>query len=333
MSKVWILTSSFGSGHRSAAKYIGRDLANKGYDVVIDDVVELCFGSFSKYVFWIFENVICKIEFLYKFLNGFGRRSKKFKRCERIFRRYAEVRPDFVVTTWAGCSRILKDVDCDVYVWITDFGVHEGWLCPIAKGYVVMSDFSKDRLCNFGVDESKVFVKGLPISDMFYFRKRVDDVKRVVVMGGGLGIMPWVYDFLKGFSNVDNVEISVLTGKNVALAESIEGRFSCVKFVGFSDRPYEFLGNADLVITKAGGISLYECISCLAPVLIVGSNFCQESENIEFVLKNGFGALSSYDDLYDLAVRYLFDDVWIDDVRQRMFLFGDSVDNGGLFDF
>ena len=46
---------------------------------------------------------------------------------------------------------------------------------------------------------------------------------------------------------------------------------------------------SDLIVTKAGGLSVYECIAIQKPIVFMHSIYGQETHNVEFVLRNGLG--------------------------------------------
>ena len=49
------------------------------------------------------------------------------------------------------------------------------------------------------------------------------------------------------------------------------------------------MGESDLYIGKAGGITLAECFSMNLPVILYEVLPMQETSNLDFTLKNGFG--------------------------------------------
>ena len=66
-------------------------------------------------------------------------------------------------------------------------------------------------------------------------------------------------DFYQQLDKLPGVKTTIITGNNRPLYEQLQGRFSSIQVVGYTDKVYEYMGCAD-VVTKPGGITLFETI-------------------------------------------------------------------------
>ena len=130
---IWILTSNFGNGHRSAAEALAESYRRSGHTVVVSDIVQLLYPRQAALIYRFFSQVICRHSRLYNFLNRFGRGTYEDPKTPPVLQKALDcIRPDLIVTTWSGCGRKLGKVPVPVHVCITDLGVHTGWIYPPA---------------------------------------------------------------------------------------------------------------------------------------------------------------------------------------------------------
>lgn len=120
-------------------------------------------------------------------------------------------------------------------------------------------------------------------------------------MGGGLGIMPELNDILCTLHEMPGVKTTVITGKNQKLYETWKGCYDDIEVHGYVDQIGEFMRKADLVITKAGGITLFEILHSQVPMFIIRPFLEQEIVNARYAQKKGFARVV-WDKKEDFAV-------------------------------
>ena len=133
----------------------------------------------------------------------------------------------------------------------------------------------------------------------------------VLVVGGGES-MPKGEEILQNLLKLElNFNLIFVCGRNVKLMENCQeivkkweknnlsrndsqskleiGNHGKVEIFGFTQKLYEFINIADLVVCKAGPATILECVSQQKPVII--SHFIWEKEigNRNFILQNGLG--------------------------------------------
>ena len=74
----------------------------------------------------------------------------------------------------------------------------------------------KARLVREGIPAGSVFVTGIPVKERFTEVKRAETGrrKRVLLMGGGLGLISSADGLMDALSGMDDVDVTVITGKN-----------------------------------------------------------------------------------------------------------------------
>lgn len=291
--KIWILTSGFGSGHSSAAKALEEEFQSKGHTVVISDIVQLLYPKTAKLIYTVFSRVICRHSWLYNALNQFGRGAYHDpKTPSSLEKELARIGPDMIVTTWSGCGRKLGQLNIPVHVCITDVGVHTGWLYPHAASYWAATTEVAEQLTNLGISPEMVHVRGIPVREEFHHlpeKTAMHKTKHLLIMGGGLGILPWLDVLLQGLADLPNVKITVVVGKNQHLYRKLTQEYPHVQTVGFVNNIDHYLAQADFLISKPGGISLFESIYAATPYIAMCPAYAHELENAAFIEKKEIG--------------------------------------------
>jgi processive 1,2-diacylglycerol beta-glucosyltransferase/1,2-diacylglycerol 3-beta-galactosyltransferase len=115
-----------------------------------------------------------------------------------------------------------------------------------------------------------------------------------LIAGGGEGL-PRGEQVLEAVLSAGlSVQIAMVCGKNrvqFEQAQHIANRHPEAKVTvyGFVDFMYQLMNCADLVITKAGPATIFECLLLSKPVLLSQRLFGQEQGNVGYVVRKGFG--------------------------------------------
>ena len=291
--KIWILTSGFGSGHRSAAEALAEAERSKGHTVVVSDIVELLYPRQAKLIYAFFRRVICKNSWVYNFLNQFGRKEYETATISpNLQKEMDRICPDQIITTWSGCGRKLGKVPVPVHVCITDLGVHTGWLYPYATSYWVATREVAEKLKGMNIADEKIQIRGIPVREKFRClpqKSVLHKTKQLLIMGGGLGIIPWLDEFLQESKGMPDVRITVIAGKNHSLYKRLIRVYPWVHTVGFVQNIDQYLAQADLVLSKPGGISIFESIYAATPYIAMYPAYEHELENADFIERERIG--------------------------------------------
>lgn len=288
--KIWIVTSKFGQGHLSVAQALKEDFEDQGHDVIISDLLAIKYPTTSKVIYSTFNKIICKSKHIYNFAAALGQHTSKDTSHKNVYKALDQIKPDIIISTWSACAREFSDTTVPIYTCITDIGVHDGWLDDKVTGYFVASQATKEALEDKGVESQKIIVSGIPVKKCFSSAvKKKGKKKKILIMGGGLGLMSWLDQTLNQLVQMDNVEVTVITGNNKKLCDKLKKSHASIHVMGFTDRIHDYMAEADLILSKPGGVSLFESINVETPFIAIYPQYVHEKVNASFIADQGIG--------------------------------------------
>ena len=110
---------------------------------------------------------------------------------------------------------------------------------------------------------------------------------------GGRGLLPKRDSFYEALDALPGVHTTIITGNNRKLYDRLAGKYAHIEVLGFTDRVYDYMARADLVLTKPGGITLFETIFSELPILAWEPFLEQEKNNARFLVKRGLGRVAA----------------------------------------
>lgn len=119
--------------------------------------------------------------------------------------------------------------------------------------------------------------------------KSAGQKKRLLVMGGGLGMIPSDLSFYRQLGRMKDVETIVVAGRNESMRKKIASSDCGVTVLGYVEGISELMRSADLMLTKPGGITLFEALHAGTPLLTFSPFLEQEKRNAAFLAREGLG--------------------------------------------
>jgi processive 1,2-diacylglycerol beta-glucosyltransferase len=180
---------------------------------------------------------------------------------------------------------------------ITDYAAHAVWAEPGADAYCAPDGRACRDLIEHGVSPGLVFATGIPVRSAFADAPPVQCPNdggplRVLVTSGGFGVGP-VTRVLRSFAGVPDVALTVVCGHNphlVRRVRRVSERFGLdARIIGFERQMPDRVAEADVVVTKPGGLTVSECLAAGRPLVLVGAGPGQESLNQAWVIEQGAG--------------------------------------------
>ena len=113
---------------------------------------------------------------------------------------------------------------------------------------------------------------------------------RILVMGGGLGLasdQEKLDQLLASAVRRCNAEVTVVCGSNAERKAELEREHPEFRTLGFTDEVDSLMRETDLLITKPGGITLFEAIETGTPLLFIEPELSQEVYNARFAERHG----------------------------------------------
>lgn len=303
---ILVLTCKLGMGHYSAASTLVEDLKKEFPDsnICLKDLIDETLPKLSDTVYDTYSLFVNKGSKIYNML--YKKTETKEKHLKIPFENHFlaglhqliyETKADAVISTLSFCSQLVSEYK-DRYrknipfaTCVTDVTAHKGWINPNTDLYLVASEFTKQGLLQKGVDESMIYVIGMPVKEQFkkIHRASLGKEKHLLIMGGGLGLMPKDKTFYKEINQIPNVKTTVIAGSNTSLYNKLHGKYENIEVIGYTDKVYEYMQWADLIVSKPGGVTLFETIYSELPILVLCPFLEQETKNARFIEQFGLG--------------------------------------------
>jgi processive 1,2-diacylglycerol beta-glucosyltransferase len=302
-----ILTGRFGMGHISAAEAVRQEILtwDPEASVYIVDVIDYIFPRINTLIYKSFNFMVGKCAYVYNILNDIAAKHNgvplKKKAAKKVSALLDMYRPERIIATLPACSQYisaykeLTGTDIPLYTCVTDLTVHEEWLAPKTDLYFVGAECTKREMVAKGVLPEKIVVSGIPVRQDFKSAAdilKTDDRKEVLIMGGGLGLIPQADDLLQTLCQIQDIHVTVITGKNTSLLQKVQDRFPEIEAVGYTEYVPNYMRRADLLVTKSGGITTFEALHCGTPLYIIKPFLMQEVGNALYIEQQEIGRVA-----------------------------------------
>jgi len=335
---VLIFSASFGAGHVRAAEAIMEELRAKEDNVKI---THLDFGAFlsktfnsfikSTYIelikytpklwgkFYYRTSKIPPDSYFQRFLNGLGRRE--------FLKLINSLKPDLVICTYPTVAGVLAQqrlkgiLNVPLVTVVTDYAVHSQWIHSGVDLYIVGCESVYDGLVARGINPSSIRITGIPVSPKFELKLNRQEILKqlhlrpqlptVLVMGGAYGVLggaKWICKVL--VESAFPVQTIIVCGQDEKLYKALDpvianGQNPVARF-GFVKNVEELMSAADMIITKAGGLTVSEALTKRVPLVIFRPIPGQEEENASYLEAIGAGRTAkNEDDLQEIIFALL----------------------------
>ncbi|WP_024821207.1 MULTISPECIES: MGDG synthase family glycosyltransferase [Aminobacterium] len=317
MRPVHLVYVSAGGGHRAAARAVQEELDARKIPNVMMDLLDfssdLFKWSYSDVYAFVSEHahIACKV--MYELTDQDREESAVLRLLEKInmenvkkFMRYlTENQPDVCVGTHFFPLSVLSHMKEQglyrgkIYGIVTDYGLHRMWISQFVDSYFVGGASVKEDLLQAGIPEHKIIMSGIPVMKRYgelYHRDRQfyksNEFSILFVASSVPNSL--VLDILEGvIESGMSLSLSVVAGRNEDLIEQLERITipSRVKFqlLGFVENLYDYMAEADVMITKPGGLTVSEAFCAGAPLLMINPIPKQEINNAKYIESHNAG--------------------------------------------
>lgn len=332
-------------GHVKCAEAIAEEIYASQPDASVTtvDVMDYLFPHLSKAIYKGFSLLVTKLPGMYNHLNrAAGKHAgvpMKKTIAAKLDRLIAETQPDLIISNLPVCSKYisaykeLRVCTVPLFTYITDITVHDEWIADKTDLYFVGDESTGNVLISKGVSAEKIVVSGIPVKRVFKSafkdgtlkdQEKADTgthtKKRLLIMGGGLGLVPGGSRLLKRLNEESCFEVTLITGKNRSLEKRARRKYKNINVVGFTDKIADYMAAADLVLTKPGGITTFEAIASRTPMYIADPFLEQEMGNARFIESKNIGRVvwSRDCDVASDIINFLKDTALIDTMKENM---------------
>jgi processive 1,2-diacylglycerol beta-glucosyltransferase len=324
--KVLISYASGGMGHVMAARAIEQAFKRKYPEVEVKNVNVIDFANKPyKFFFvdgynWVSAHAPWLWGWLYQTFNtksrqGFPSWISRICIAPRFIPFIREFKPDFIISTHplpmliVSYSKAKDVIDILSSMVCTDFGCHSFWVDPQVNYYFGAVDNVAKCLVDYGVKNEQIAVTGIPIEEKYSLVLSKEELIKkhnlanglftILIVGGQFKI-----DALKMIINslIDKhdgkIQFLVVAGRDNNLKEALDKtdlnkRFANVKVFGFIDYMHELMTVSDLIFSKAGGLTVSECMAKGLPMVINKVIPGQEEDNVEYLVSHNAAVKAS----------------------------------------
>jgi processive 1,2-diacylglycerol beta-glucosyltransferase len=230
--------------------------------------------------------------------------------------------PDLVIATHflpgdvCGALKASGRLRAALAIVVTDWHPHRFWTCPEAEAVVVGSEEAERTLVQRGVSRERVHVLGIPIGKAFRdpgdpaaCRRRLglSDARRTILVTSGGTTVGRFEQVVQALMRLETrhpgmLQLIVVCGEDeptrerlslACLSPSGDGRQAArraampVRVLGFVENMAELMASSDVVVAKAGGLTLSEALGRGTPLIIYHAIPGQERVNAAAVARQG----------------------------------------------
>lgn len=341
MARTLILHASVGSGHRRAGEALRTAfMRRQPGQVELVDVLDHANPLFRRAYARSYVQMTDKLPALWSYV---------YEQTDReIFRYTNDVRAlSDAIGAW-GLRRLLREYQPQVivcthflpaevlsarkararlpqplYCVLTDYAAHLFWAYRNVDGYFVATEDTRAQLIERGVAPEIIRVTGIPVDPNITTPKQQaamriahnlpDDLPVVTLFGGGLSSRN-VRIMLEGLlrSSLTGTLI-VVAGRNedlLANLSDLQGSERIeLRMLGFIDFVDDLIVASDIVVTKAGGLTVTEILGRGTPMVIIEPIPGQEESNADYLAAVGAAISIRLPEHVAFAVTQLIDDV------------------------
>lgn len=324
MVKVLLVTASYGEGHNQAAHAVAEALEAHGATPRIVDYTDWLHPAVRSLTKFTLLQGVQRVPSLY---GVFYRSMSRMDPASSIQRQMhhlgmqqlkdflASWQPDVVASTFPSPAGVVSELrrtgrtQLPNAAIITDYAFNGQWIAENIDAYYVPVQSAKMEFISHGVSDERLHVYGIPIRARFndsqvrlLLRERMQlreeqrlrrDKPLILLMGGGAGLLGDPANWQRVVKRID-AQFVIICGNNVRLRK-LFAPLACdrVRVLGYVHNVEEWMAMADLIVTKAGGITVTEALAMELPMLIYRPIPGQEVENARFALATGAAELAS----------------------------------------
>ncbi|MCM8786564.1 MAG: hypothetical protein NC935_00705 [Candidatus Omnitrophica bacterium] len=302
MSDILLVYASFGEGHKIAAISLEKFLNAPSYDLL-----DFSSNFVKKFFSYSYINITQNMPNLWRLL-FYGTKNKRIqKSIEKInlflankFLLYLKkTKPKIIITTHFFplyfIAKAKKEFPLKVIAIVTDLAAHPLWVNTCVDRYFVATKQTKEELISYNVETDKIISGYVPLREGFLeklneknLRKKffLDDKPCLLFMSSLRGKFPYLRGSIKKLK--DNFNIFIICGRNKKL-KNYFSKLKCpsVKLFLKYENIWELFYLSSAIITKPGGLTVFEGLYMKKPFIFTSFIPGQEKENMDFLIKHG----------------------------------------------
>ncbi|TLY27936.1 MAG: galactosyldiacylglycerol synthase [Ignavibacteria bacterium] len=329
---ILIVSATVGAGHVRAGEALLAAAESLSRPVTIShaDVLDFTFPLFKKLYSDSYYEIVQRSPELWGYLYKKSDSRKPLRgkaglirlfdhfNFKKYLKELSRLKPDAVICTHFLPYLAIEDEisqkgwQIPFFAVPTDYDVHSLWVSRAVSRYYAATEEAACSIQTHGIPPENIGVSGIPIMPQFGIRLSRQAARKrlgipsghftILILSGGYGI--GVVDELTGsvarFLATDkrrDYQLIVVCGKNPGLYGKLSRmafpanvRARLFEYITFIDQT---MACSDLVITKAGGLTVSEALARHLPLLILDPFPGQEGRNADYLIEHG-AAISAH---------------------------------------
>ena len=323
---ILLLYATYGAGHKTIAHSIAEELTKRdpgAYEILTLDFLDYTNPFLSVSSNKIFEFMNTKASFLWETLYRITNTQQNYDKSVMLAKLYdnkklkeviVDFNPDIIISTHYYGSALISEyirkdyINAKFITVVADFRAHSVWFrnSQYEDAIIVNDEEEKKYFSGKGIDPEKLKPFGIPVGDKFdnleFDRKEeltklgfIHDYPVLLFHGYGVAgsrqkrSMRYLRKILSA-----NVKINIifLAGRNTKTKRDAEKLKSIYKadnlvVLGYITYMHKLIPLCDLSASKAGTMTLRECLYCQKPIIIITETPGQEKDNTKYLEKYG----------------------------------------------
>jgi len=328
---ILILTTAFGEGHNAAARNLATALRTLDPDrpVEVRDLFAEAYGplySIVQRAYFLFINRFPGIwGAFYRYLDkdrGAPSRIAIYQRAARLIRKtITELNPAVIASAYPGYNHLLDHLygkearPFRTVTVVTDsITINSLWYSGHSDLYLVPNGITAEVMEQAGVPGEQLRVTGFPVPPVFGAlrgqRPQPDDShppKVLYLVNPG---QKHAGEFLRELGRIEGIELSAACGRDEELRAALQKIASTfakpIRIEGWIQDLPERIAASHLVVAKAGGATVQECLAAATPLVMSQVIPGQEEGNAELLTKEDCGCTATTPQSAATAVRHAF---------------------------
>jgi len=324
LTDILILTASFGMGHNSVSMAIKEqiEIVDTNVKINIADLWEIINPKIKDFGSKMYDNLTENYPTVYNTIYDI---KKDYKNniidgiiCNVHYRKLnnyiIEENPKVIISTFPLCSCLVSkikkeyNIKTNLITVITDVVDSWEWIYEGTNMYLVPSNEIKERLIAKGISKDTIIATGIPVKrDFLNNNSNYTDKNKLLIVASGMTTEDISYEVLKEINNKCPLKTIIVTGRNEKLYKKLSCiEYSNIKILGFVENIDELMDESVFIVTKPGGVTLFEAISKELPLIIIDSSIGQEKGNVDYIKQNNIGiVIENISELLNIIDNYI----------------------------
>lgn len=324
MRSILILTAGFGEGHNAAARGLAKALEDyraQGWTAEVHDLMDPSYGHTGKLAKRAYAKVISHAPSVWAMAYGWIDKSEDFREwltlreplIRTLGRLIAERQPAAIVSVYPAYSHLLAelrrrhperaDLRVPLITVVTDsITINKVWICPGAGYMVTPNAETREVLISMGVEPPVIMDLGFPVNSAYGLEAdrraplSAGEPARVLYMVNTDNTAKAVR-LAKSLAERPDVRLIVTVGKREKMLEAMKEELAVaphtVEVYGWTSELPRLIRSSHLLIGKAGGAAVQECLAAACPMIVNEVLPGQEEGNARLILEKGAGAVAA----------------------------------------